>query len=558
MATEWIQLSIFLFSISVFSPLFGLWLHKIFTSSEALKFEPLLYKLCGIDPKRNMDWKEYTISLLLFNLFGFILLFLILLFQNFLPFNPSNFAGLDIYLAFNTAVSFTTNTNWQAYSGESTLSYFSQSVGLTVQNFLSAATGFCVLLALSRGLSANSNAFALGNFWKDLIRGILYVLFPSAFALALTLVATGLVQTFSSYVTANTLEGAEQIIPLGPVASQIAIKQLGTNGGGFFGVNSAHPFENPTPLSNFFQMFSILILPGACVFLYGRMIGNLRHAWVIFSVMFTVFCIGVITVWFSESSYNPIFDSYGFWEGKEVRFGILNSAVWEVATTVASNGSVNSMHDSFSPIGGLIGMLNIQLGEVIFGGVGAGMYGMVLFILLTVFLSGIMVGRSPEYLGKKIDKVEIRMSILGILLPSTVILLFTAISVSLPDASSSLSNRGPHGLSEILYAFSSGAGNNGSAFAGLNVNTPYYNSTLGIAMLIGRFGVILPVLAIAGSTAVKKRSEVVSEGSFSTEGGIFYVLLLSVIVIVGALTFFPALTIGPILEHFLMLQGRTF
>ncbi|EMM73822.1 K+-transporting ATPase, A subunit [Leptospira weilii str. 2006001855] len=480
------------------------------------------------------------------------------IFQDRLPINPSNCSGLDIHLAFNTAVSFTTNTNWQAYSGESTLSYFSQSVGLTVQNFLSAATGLCVLLALARGLSVNSNASALGNFWKDLIRGTLYVLFPLAFALSLALVATGVVQTFSSYISANTLEGAQQIIPLGPAASQIAIKQLGTNGGGFFGVNSAHPFENPSPLSNFLQMFSILILPGACVFLYGRMIGNLRHAWVIFSVMFTIFCFGVIVVWSSESSYNPIFGSYGFWEGKEVRFGILNSAIWEVATTVASNGSVNSMHDSFSPIGGLVGMLNIQLGEVIFGGVGAGMYGMVLFILLTVFLSGIMVGRSPEYLGKKIEKREIQMSILGILLPSTVILLFTAISMSLPTALSSSSNRGPHGLSEILYAFSSGAGNNGSAFAGLNVNTPYYNSMIGIAMLIGRFGVILPVLAIAGGAAIQKRSEIVSEGSFSTEGGTFYVLLLSMIVIVGALTFFPVLTIGPILEHFLMLQGRTF
>lgn len=558
MVTEWIQLSIFLFSIAIFSPLFGIWLYKVFTSSKTLRFELFLYKLCGINHQRGMDWKEYAISLLTFNLFGFILLFLILFFQHFLPLNPSNFAGLDTHLALNTAVSFTTNTNWQAYSGESTLSYFSQSVGLTVQNFLSAATGLCVLLALARGLSANSNVSALGNFWKDLVRGILYVFFPLAFALSITLVVTGVVQTFSSYITANTLEGAQQILPLGPAASQIAIKQLGTNGGGFFGVNSAHPFENPTPLSNFFQMFSILILPGACVFLYGRMIGNLRHAWVIFSVMFTIFCFGVIVVWSSESSYNPIFGSYGFWEGKEVRFGILNSAIWEVATTVASNGSVNSMHDSFSPIGGLVGMLNIQLGEVIFGGVGAGMYGMVLFILLTVFLSGIMVGRSPEYLGKKIEKKEIQMSILGILLPSTVILLFTAISVSLPDALSSLSNDGPHGLSEILYAFSSGAGNNGSAFAGLNVNTPYYNSMIGIAMLIGRFGVILPVLAIAGSTAIKKRSEIVSEGSFSTEGGTFYILLLSVIVIVGALTFFPVLTIGPILEHFLMLQGRTF
>ncbi|MGJ4754432.1 potassium-transporting ATPase subunit KdpA [Leptospira kmetyi] len=557
MATEWIQLSIFLFTIVLLSPLLGTYLYWVFTSSTTLRFESILYGICGVDPNKNMNWKEYTISLILFNLFGFILLFSILLFQNILPLNPGNFPGIDPYLALNTAVSFTTNTNWQAYSGEVSLSYFSQSVGLTTQNFVSAATGLCVLLVLARGIRANSNG-ELGNFWKDLIRGILYILFPLSFILALLLAGTGVVQTFSDSITTTTLEGNVQILPLGPAASQIAIKQLGTNGGGFFGVNSAHPFENPTPISNFLQMISILLLPGACVFLYGRIVGNLKHAWVIFCVMFSIFCFGLLAIWFSESSFNSISNSFGFWEGKEVRFGILNSSIWGAATTVASNGSVNAMHDSFSPIGGLVEILNIQLGEVIFGGVGAGMYGMILFVLLTVFLSGIMVGRSPEYLGKKIEKREIQMSILGILLPSTVILLFTAISVSLPEGTSSLSNRGPHGLSEILYAFSSGAGNNGSAFAGLNVNTPYYNILIGLAMILGRFGVILPVLAIAGSSAEKKRSEVSSEGAFSVEGGTFYVLLLSVIVIVGALTFFPVLTIGPILEHFLMLQGKTF
>ncbi|PJZ28130.1 potassium-transporting ATPase subunit KdpA [Leptospira kmetyi] len=557
MATEWIQLSIFLFTIVLLSPLLGTYLYWVFTSSTTLRFESILYGICGVDPNKNMNWKEYTISLILFNLFGFIILFCILFFQNILPLNSGNFPGLDPYLALNTAVSFTTNTNWQAYSGEVSLSYFSQSVGLTTQNFVSAATGLCVLLVLARGIRANSNG-ELGNFWKDLIRGILYILFPLSFILALLLAGTGVVQTFSDSITTTTLEGNVQILPLGPAASQIAIKQLGTNGGGFFGVNSAHPFENPTPISNFLQMISILLLPGACVFLYGRIVGNLKHAWVIFCVMFSIFCFGLLTIWFSESSFNPISNSFGFWEGKEVRFGILNSSIWAAATTVASNGSVNAMHDSFSPLGGLVEILNIQLGEVIFGGVGAGMYGMILFVLLTVFLSGIMVGRSPEYLGKKIEKREIQMSILGILLPSTVILLFTAISVSLPEGVSSLTNRGPHGLSEILYAFSSGAGNNGSAFAGLNVNTPYYNILIGFAMILGRFGVILPVLAIAGSSADKKRSEVSSEGAFSVEGGTFYVLLLSVIVIVGALTFFPVLTIGPILEHFLMLQSKTF
>ncbi|RHX78014.1 potassium-transporting ATPase subunit KdpA [Leptospira yasudae] len=557
MVTEWIQLFLFLFSIAVFSPLLGFYLYKILASTETLRFETFLYRICGIDPQSKMDWKEYSISLLLFHLFGFLFLFLILSFQDLLPLNPQNLSGLDPFLAFNTAVSFVTNTNWQSYNGESTISYFSQMVGLTTQNFVSAAAGFSVLLAIARGLSSNADA-RIGNFWTDLIRSTLYVLLPLALILSLILIGNGVVQTFSPSLSATTLEEQTQILPFGPAASQIAIKQLGSNGGGFFGVNSAHPFENPSPLSNLFQMISILLLPGACVFLYGRITGNLRHAWVIFSVMFTIFCIGVLAVWFSESSINPLSGDFGFWEGKEVRFGILNSAIWETATTVASNGSVNSMHDSFSPIGGLVGMLNIQLGEVIFGGIGAGMYGMVLFILLTVFLSGIMVGRSPEYLGKKIEKREIQMSILGILLPSTAILLFTAITLNVPEALSSISNGGPHGLSEILYAFSSGAGNNGSAFAGLNANTKYYNILIGLSMLIGRFGVILPVLAIAGGVAVKKRSEAVSEGSFSTEGITFYVLLLSVIVIVGALTFFPVLTIGPILEHFLMLQGKSF
>ncbi|AKH76491.1 potassium-transporting ATPase subunit KdpA [Leptospira interrogans] len=557
MVTEWIQLLIFLFALLIFSPLFGLGLYKVYLYKTS-GFEKFLYKICGIDPNRNMDWKEYALSLLVFNFFGFLLLFLILFFQNYLPLNPENFPGLVWDLAFNTAVSFTTNTNWQAYSGESTLSFFSQMAGLTTQNFLSATTGLCVLLALSRGISVNYNVFALGNFWKDMIRGTLYVLLPLSFIFALFLVGFGVVQTFSKSISAITLEGNTQIIPLGPVASQVAIKQLGTNGGGYFGVNASHPFENPSPISNFLQMFSILILPGACVFLYGRITGSIRHAWAIFSVMFTILCVGILIVWTFESSWNPISGTLGFWEGKEIRFGILNSSIWEVATTVASNGSVNSMHDSFSPIGGLVGILNIQLGEIVFGGVGAGMYGMILFVLLTVFLSGIMVGRSPEYLGKKIEKREIQMSILGILLPSTIILLFTAISVSVSDALSSLTNRGPHGLSEILYAFSSGAGNNGSAFAGLNANTTYYNVMIAIAMILGRFGVILPVLVIAGSLAQKKRSEIVSEGSFSTEGGTFYILLLSVIIIVGALTFFPVLTIGPILEHFIMFQNLTF
>ncbi|ASP41774.1 potassium-transporting ATPase subunit A [Leptospira interrogans] len=346
-----------------------------------------------------MDWKEYALSLLVFKFFGFLLMFLILIFLNYLPLNPENFPGLVWDLAFYTAVSFTTNTNWQAYSGESTLRFFSQMAGLTTQNFLSATTGLCVLLALSRGISVNYNVFALGKFWKDMIRGTLYVLLPLSFIFALILVGFGVVLTFSESVSAITLEGNTQIIPLGPVASQVGIKQLGTNGGGYFGVNASHPFENPSPISNFLLMFSILILPGACDFLYGRITGSIRHAWAIFSVMFTILCVGILIVWTFESSWNPISRTLGFWEGKEIRFGILNSSIWEVATTVASNGSVNSMHDSFSPIGGLVGILNIQLGEIVFRGVRAGMYGIILFVLLTVFLSGIMVGRCPEFLG---------------------------------------------------------------------------------------------------------------------------------------------------------------
>ncbi|TGK39216.1 potassium-transporting ATPase subunit KdpA [Leptospira gomenensis] len=557
MATEWIQVSIVFFTITLSSPVLGMYLYRVFGSKEVFRFEETIYKFCGIDPEKGMDWKEYAASLLSFHVLGIFVLFLILIFQHVLPLNPQNFPGLDPYLALNTAISFGTNTNWQSYSGESTLSYFSQMTGLTTQNFVSAATGFCVLVALARGLKADSSA-DLGNFWKDLVRGTLYVLLPISFVLALVLTANGTVQTFDAYVQAVTLEKIPQTIPLGPAASQIAIKQLGTNGGGFFGVNGAHPFENPTPMSNFLQIISILLLPGACVFLYGRILGNVRHAWVIFGVMFTILFAGFLTIWISETSYNSLSGSFGFWEGKETRFGISSSALWAASTTAASNGSVNSMHDSFSPLAGLVEILNIQLGEIVFGGVGSGTYGMILFVFLTVFLSGIMVGRSPEYAGKKVEKKEIQMSILGILLPSTTILLFTAITVSFPEALVSIGNRGPHGFSEVLYAFSSAAGNNGSAFAGLNANTPYYNVTLAVSMLIGRFGVILPVLAIAGNLAVKKRSEQSSDGSFSMEGGIFYLLLLSVIVIVGALTFFPALTIGPILEHFLMLQEKTF
>jgi K+-transporting ATPase ATPase A chain len=478
------------------------------------------------------------------------------LFQQYLPLNPQKLSNVEFFLSLNTALSFTTNTNWQAYSGETTLSYFVQMIGLTVQNFVSAAVGISVLLALSRAISIRKGN-TIGNFWTDLTRTVLYLLLPTSIILSVLLISQGVVQTFSSYLTATTLEGLEQVIPLGPAASQIAIKQLGTNGGGFFGVNSAFPFENFTPFSNFLQVLSILLLPAALVFTYGKMLGNKKHAWTILGVMMFVFITGVVISYWSEVSTSSSFHTSQLMEGKEARFGVFNSVLWSVATTVASNGSVNSMHSSLSPISGFVTLLNIQLGEIIFGGVGSGLYGMFLFILLTVFISGLMVGRTPEYFGKKIESYEIKWAIIGILIPSVVILFFTAIGVTTNQGLTSILYKGPHGFSEILYGFSSGAGNNGSAFGGLSANTTFYNVMIGLAMLIGRFGVIIPVLAIAGNL-VKKNIAPETAGTLPTNTILFAFLLLSVILIVGALTFFPALSIGPILEHFLVKSGITF
>ena len=557
-----IQILLFVAVIIGLTPILGNYMFKVFTGNKHLMLpvfgwlEKLTYKVIGVNPDEETNWKSYTWGLLLFNLIGFVFVFLIQLFQAYLPLNPENLSNVSWHSAFNTAVSFMTNTNWQGYAGETTLSYFVQMIGLTVQNFVSAATGIAVLLALIRGISRKTTD-KLGNFWTDLTRSTLYVLLPLSMLLAIILVGQGVVQNFKSYETVQTLQGAQQVIPMGPAASQIAIKQLGTNGGGFFNSNSSHPFENPTPISNFLEMLSILLISGALTFTYGKMVGSSRQGWTIFTAMMILFLAGLSISLYAEYSANPVFGHLHLMEGKETRFGITNSILWSTATTSASNGSVNTMHDSLSPIAGMIAMLNIMLGEVIFGGVGAGLYGMVIFIILTVFIAGLMVGRSPEYLGKKIEAFEVKMAIIAILAPNIVILIFTAWAAVSSYGLASLNNSGPHGLSEILYAFSSAAGNNGSAFAGLNANTLFYNLTLGTGMLIGRFGVIIPVLAIAGSMSGKKITPF-SGGTFRTDNWVFIGLLISVILIIGGLTYFPALSLGPVIEQLLMNSGITF
>ncbi len=561
-AQDFIQIFLFFVLLIGLTPLLGNFMYKIFTGEKHILkpvfgwLEKLTYKFSGIDPNEETNWKSYTFSLLIFNLVGFVFVFLIQLFQAQLPLNPANLSNVSWRSAFNTAVSFMTNTNWQGYSGETTLSYFVQMIGLTVQNFVSAATGIAVLLALIRGL-ARRTTDKLGNFWTDLTRSTLYILLPLSILFALVLVGQGVVQNFKTYDTVQTLQGSTEVIPMGPAASQIAIKQLGTNGGGFFNANSAHPFENPTPLSNFLEMLALLLIPAALTFTFGRMVGSIRQGWTIFKAMLILLVIGLTISLCAEYSTNPIFGNLHLMEGKETRLGITNSVLWATATSAASNGSVNAMHDSLSPLTGMVAMINLMLGEIIFGGVGAGLYGMVIFIILTVFIAGLMVGRTPEYLGKKIQKFEVQMAIMAVLAPNIVILLFAAwASVSAPGLSG-LNNAGPHGLSEILYAYASAAGNNGSAFAGLNANTIFYNLTIGVGMLIGRFGIILPVMAIAGSMAEKKITPS-SAGTFHTDNWLFIGLLIAVILIVGGLTHFPALSLGPIVEHLLMNKGITF
>lgn len=516
--------------------------------------ERAVYRLSGVRAEEGMGWGHYAASLLLFNLLGLLVVTGLQRLQSHLPLNPQGFADVPWPLALNTAISFATNTNWQAYSGEATLSYLTQMLGLGVQNFLSAATGMAVLLAVARGLARRSGS-SLGNFWVDVTRTTLYVLLPLSFVFALVLVGQGVVQSFHPYVEAHTLEGAIQQIPLGPAASQIAIKQLGTNGGGFFGVNSAHPLENPTPLSNLLQLWAILLIPAALPFTYGRIIRHPRHAWCLFGTMLILFLAGWGLAYAAELQLAGQLPA-GAWEGKEVRHGLASSVLWAVATSAASNGSVNAMHDSLSPLAGLVALSNIMLGEVIFGGVGAGLYGLLAFVLLAVFLAGLMVGRTPEYLGKKLGLGEVLWAAVAVLTPCAVVLLGTWLTLCWPGALDSRSNAGPHGFSEILYAWASAAGNNGSAFAGLNANTNFFNFGLGLAMLIGRLAVIIPMLVVAGRLVTRPVTPP-SPGTFPTDSLTFVVLLVAVILIVGGLTFLPALVLGPGADHVLWQAGRT-
>ena len=553
-----LQIILFFALLIGLTPVLGKFMTKVFTGEKHFMqpvfgwLEKLTYKFIKVNPDEESNWKSYTFGLLIFNFIGFLFVFLMQLLQAHLPMNPAKLANVSWDSAFNTAVSFMTNTNWQGYAGETTLSYFVQMLGLTVQNFVSAATGIAVLLALIRGLSRKTTD-NLGNFWTDLTRSTLYVLLPLSILFAIVLVGQGVVQNFKPYETVQTLQGVKQVIPMGPAASQIAIKQIGTNGGGFFNANSSHPFENPTPLSNFLEMLCILLIPAALTYTYGKMVGSVRHGWIIFSVMLILLLTGLSLALYAEYASNPIFGHLPLMEGKETRFGITNSVLWSTSTSAASNGSVNAMHDSLSPLAGMVAMINLMLGEIIFGGVGAGLYGIVIFIILTVFIAGLMVGRSPEYLGKKIESFEVQMAIVAVLAPNLVILLFSAWASVSNLGLSSLNNPGAHGFSEILYAYSSAAGNNGSAFAGLNANTVFYNLTLGIGMLIGRFGIIIPVLAIAGNMA-KKKVTPPSLGTFHTDNWLFVGLLIAVILIVGGLTHFPALSLGPIMEHLLMMK----
>ena len=514
--------------------------------------EQACYRLAGVNASQEQNWRQYTLALLAFNLAGFLLLFAVLLLQGYLPFNPQHLPGQEWSLAFNTAVSFVTNTNWQAYSGEASVSYLSQMLGLTVQNFVSAATGLAVLVALCRGIARRS-ATTLGNFWVDMTRATLYGLLPLCLLLALLLVWQGVPQTFADYAHALTLQGTEQTIPLGPAASQIAIKQLGTNGGGFFGVNSAHPFENPTAWSNLFEVASIILIPVALVFTFGHYVKDLRQSRAILACMLALFLIGGSTALWSEHQPNPALESAQVqqsapMEGKESRFGTTGSVLWTVTTTAASNGSVNAMHDSLNPLTGMVAMVNMMVGEVIFGGVGAGLYGMLLFVLIAVFLAGLMIGRTPEYLGKKLQAREVQLLVATLLVMPVGVLVLGAIAASLPGPAGAVSNPGAHGFSQLLYAYTSGTANNGSAFAGFGANTVFHHLMIGLAMLIGRFGYILPILALAGSLAAKK-SAPQGLNSFPTHGPLFTGLLLVTILLVGGLTFLPTLALGPIAEH---------
>ncbi len=571
-ANGWLQIAFFLLVILALTKPLGLYLYRVFEGEERPfartlgRVERFLLRLCGLEQPAAQSWKEYTAALLMFSVLGVLVTYFMQRLQHVLPLNPEKLAPPAEHLAFNTAVSFTTNTNWQAYSGESTMSYLTQMAGLAWHNFTSAAAGLGVALALARGLTrkaSEKDEHGLGNFWADLIRSIVYVLLPISVIFTLILVSQGVVQNFAPYLHIKTLEGATQVIPLGPVASQEVIKELGTNGGGFFNANSAHPFENPTPFTNFIEMVLLLCIPAALTYTFGRMAGNQKQGWVLLAAMTVLLMAGITTAYASEAhpsaalSAFPIGHGLGNMEGKEARFGVANSALWATITSGTSCGAVNSMHDSFNPLGGLVPLVNIELGEVVFGGVGAGLFGMLVFVLLSVFIAGLMVGRTPEYLGKKIEAREMKLAMLYILIFPLIILGFSGWASVAGYGTSSLNNAGPHGLSEILYAYSSGAGNNGSAFAGLNANTPWWNTSLGITMLFGRFFMMIPVMAIAGSMR-GKRTVPAGPGTFPTHGLLFSGLLVSVILIVGALTFFPALSLGPVAEHFVAAAGKVF
>jgi potassium-transporting ATPase potassium-binding subunit len=593
----WLQILFFLLVVFAITKPLGAFMAKVFNREKTIldfalrPLEKLLYRVCGIQEDREMRWIEYGTSMLLFSAVSMFLLYVIARAQHFLGFNPQGLANVGPDLAWNTAASFTTNTNWQSYIPETTMSYLTQMAGLAYHNFASAAVGIALAIAVIRGI-ARRESKTIGNFWVDLTRSFLWVLLPISFVVALVLVSQGVVQNFKPYATAQLTEPqtvqtqgsdgktttqtvGQQTIALGPVASQEAIKMFGTNGGGFFNTNSAHPFENPTPFTNFLEMILIFAIPSGLTYTLGRLTGSPRHGWAIWSAMAALFLVGVFAAYTAESRGNPEIASIatanssaidqsasplqsgGNMEGKETRFGIANSALFATVTTDASCGAVNSMHDSFTPLGGMVPLLNIMLGEVIFGGVGSGLYGMIVFVILAVFIAGLMVGRTPEYLGKKIEAFDVKMAMLSVLAASLTILIFAAIAVVAKPGLAGISNPGPHGLSQILYAFTSSVGNNGSAFGGISANTVWYNTATGIAMLLGRFFVVIPILAIAGNLAAKKTTPA-SLGTFPVTGPLFATLLVSTIVIVGALTFFPALSLGPILEHLLMNAGRTF
>ena len=571
----WLQILFFLLAVFVVTPPLGGFMARVFTGQKTWldpllrPVERLVYRLTGVNEKHQMRWTEYATALLMFSIVSMLVLYAMQRLQHILPFNPQGFGPVAPALAFNTAVSFTTNTNWQAYGGETTMSYFTQMAGLAYHNFVSAAVGLSVAIAFIRGI-AQKETDTLGNFWVDLVRSTLWVLLPIAIVGALFLVSQGVVQNLKPYDAVQTVEGATQTIAQGPVASQEIIKQFGTNGGGFFNANSAHPFENPTPLTNFLAMFGIFAISSGLTYTLGSITGSRRHGWAVWAAMAFLFIAGVTVAYWAEARGNPMLTAVGAdqtatamapggnMEGKEVRFGIANTALFATVTTDASCGAINGWHDSFTPLGGLVPLANIQLSEVVFGGVGAGMYGILVYIILAVFIAGLMVGRTPEYLGKKIQAFEVQMAMLTVLIFSLLILTFTGISSVSPGVgTSSIFNPGPHGLSEMLYAYSSAAANNGSAFGGISVNTNWYNTTLGLAMLFGRFFMIIPPLAIAGSLSRKKQIPA-SLGTFPVTTPLFSALLVGVIVIVGALTFFPALSLGPVVEHFMMNAGQVF